>query len=247
LKKNYLKSDFPMPFSEAVILAGGLGTRLQGVLPNIAKCMAPINGEPLLAFILDYLESQGINKVILSVGHHKDQIINYFGRNYNSIEIVYAIESELLGTGGATRYALGYCTTNEVFIVNGDTYFTPDLDDMKKEHSQSLANITIAVIKVTNTDRYGMVELNETNRITAFREKEQNMEAGWINGGIYLINRNVFDNIALQKFSLERDFFKASCPELHIQAFKTNAFFLDIGIPEDYANAQTLIPETKVK
>ncbi len=112
-----------MNTKEAIVLAGGLGTRLQTVLPGIPKCMAPVNGKPFLTYVLDYLVSQGINKVILSVGYRKDQIINYFGEKYLSIIIKYAIETEPLGTGGAVKFAFEQCLQDQVFVVNGDTYF----------------------------------------------------------------------------------------------------------------------------
>ncbi len=228
---------------EAIVLAGGLGTRLQGILPDIPKCMAPVHGKPFLVYVLDYLVSQHINKAVLSVSYHKDQIINYFGKNYRSLKIEYAIETALLGTGGAVKYALNQCLLDKVFVLNGDTYFTPDLQAMENEQLKTLADITIAVKHMQETSRYGLVISDESGMITDFREKDPIDGGGWINGGVYLLNRNIFDNHRQQKFSLENDLFKNSITTLSMQAFKTDAFFLDIGIPEDYANAQLVIPE----
>jgi D-glycero-alpha-D-manno-heptose 1-phosphate guanylyltransferase len=227
-----------MHFKEAIVLAGGLGTRLQNVLPDTPKSMAPINGRPFLAYVLDYLESEGINKVILSVGYRKEQIINYFGSKYNSISIIYSEESEPLGTGGAVKLALSKCTLDQVFIINGDTYFTPELSEMEKVSFHSSADIVIAIKKMTDTKRYGLVLTDEKGKIVEFREKQKDSGKGWINGGIYLINSNLFHDFPQQKFSIENDVFKLLCTSLNIQSFKSDSYFLDIGIPEDYKRAQ---------
>jgi len=230
-----------MDTKEAIVLAGGLGTRLQNVLPDIPKCMAPVHGKPFLTYIFDYLIDQGVNKGILSIGYRNNQIINYFGDFYKSLTIEYAIEKEPLGTGGAIKHAFNYCKRDHVFVVNGDTYFRPDLMAMEKLHIQSSADVTIAIKHLLETGRYGLVLNDQVGRITDFREKEPASKDGWINGGIYIINRQVIDNFKEQKFSLENDVFKVSCSRLKIQAFKSDAFFIDIGIPEDFEKAQSMI------
>jgi D-glycero-alpha-D-manno-heptose 1-phosphate guanylyltransferase len=230
-----------MDTKEAIILAGGFGTRLQSVLADIPKCMAPVNGKPFLTYILDYLITQKISKVILSVGFRKEHIINYFGDNYNSIAIVYAIENEPLGTGGAIKLAMNQVTGKSVFVLNGDTHFIPDLELMHETHEKSSADITIAVKQMLETDRYGTVELDKNAAIIHFKEKEPNMGTGLINGGIYLINRHVLDAFGEKRFSLEQVVFKKSTYSLKMQAFRTDAFFLDIGIPDDYTKAQNMI------
>lgn len=229
-----------MVTNEAIVLAGGLGTRLQSVLPDIPKCMAPVHGKPFLSFVLDYLIEQGINKVILSVGYLNNQIINYFGYNYHTLMIDYSIEKEPLGTGGALKLAFNLCFQHQVFVINGDTYFLPDLKSMENQHTLSKADITIAAKYLSDTNRYGLVTFDVVGRITDFKEKEPFSGSGWINGGIYLINKQVFENFKDTKFSLENDVFRVSCTQFKIQAFKTDAFFLDMGIPDDYAKAQTL-------
>lgn len=227
--------------NEAIVLAGGLGTRLQHVLPDIPKCMAPINGKPFLTFVLDYLENQKIDKVILSVGYRKEHIINYFGTSYRSLEIVYSIENEPLGTGGAIKQAMDFCTNKFSFVVNGDTYFMPDLADMSNLHQKAEADITIAVKHLADTIRYGLVVTDQGGKIVEFSEKDKFSGRGWINGGIYLVRKALFDTFQQQKFSIENDVFKVSCNKLYIQAFQTDGFFLDIGIPEDYSKAQILL------
>jgi D-glycero-alpha-D-manno-heptose 1-phosphate guanylyltransferase len=230
---------------EAIILAGGLGTRLQDVLPGIPKCMAPVKGKPFLTYVLDYLIDQEIDKVILSVGYRNEQIINYFSYNYKSLLIEYAIENEPLGTGGAIKLAIEYCTQNDMFVLNGDTYFIPGLCEMEEIHFQTTADLTIAVKEMSETGRYGLILTDKDGRINDFREKDPNTGSGWINGGIYLINRKIFDSILDQKFSMENDVFKKYCSKFKMQAYQTDAYFLDMGIPEDYTNAQTLIPAQK--
>ncbi|MEI6059811.1 MAG: nucleotidyltransferase family protein [Bacteroidota bacterium] len=231
---------------EAIVLAGGLGTRLREVLPDMPKCMAPVRGLPFLTYVLDYLGEQGINKVILSVGYRKEQIISYFGDIYHNLEIEYAVENEPLGTGGAVKLASSFCKQDKVFVVNGDTYFIPELAEMGRLHQETAADISIAVKYLPETSRYGLILAEADNRINDFREKDPASLSGWINGGIYLLNRKIFDAVPETKFSLENELFRTSCSKLRLIAFRTDAFFLDMGIPDDYARAQTLIgaPQT---
>jgi D-glycero-alpha-D-manno-heptose 1-phosphate guanylyltransferase len=234
-----------MKTNEAIILAGGFGTRLKDLLPGIPKCMAPVNGEPFLTYVLTYLEQQKINKVILSVGYLKDHIINYFGNKYRTLTIEYAIENEPLGTGGAIKFAMEQCAQDQVFVINGDTYFNVDLESMQNMHNKSAADITIAVKQLDDSSRYGLVETDVSGRITAFKEKEIIKGRIWINGGIYLVNKQAFKNISENKFSLENDIFKVSCSSLKLQSFESTEPFLDMGIPEDYLRAQALLSQYK--
>jgi D-glycero-alpha-D-manno-heptose 1-phosphate guanylyltransferase len=160
-----------MKTREAIVLAGGLGTRLKEVLLDVPKCMAPVGDKPFLAYVLNYLENQGINKVILSVGYRKDYIINYFGNRYKNLAIYYAVENEPLGTGGAIKLALTQCSHDESFVLNGDTCFPVDLKAMEEVHFSSAADITIAVKRIENASRDGLVVSDRSGRITEFREK----------------------------------------------------------------------------
>lgn len=227
--------------NQAIILAGGLGTRLREVLPDQPKCMAPVNGKPFLAFVLDNLIKQNISEVILSVGFRKAQIINYFGNSYHSLQIKYSAENEPLGTGGAIKAAFQLCTDQDVFVVNGDTLFTPDLSAMQQVHATGFAAATIAVKFMADASRYGRVLFNHQGEITAFTEKSATAIAGWINGGVYLLNRNLLETQKDYTFSLEKDVFEKMHPKFKMLAFKNDAFFLDIGIPEDLVKAQTLL------
>jgi D-glycero-alpha-D-manno-heptose 1-phosphate guanylyltransferase len=208
--------------------------------------MAPVNGKPFLTYVFDYLITQDISKVILSVGFRKEHIINYFGHSYNSMEIEYAVENEPLGTGGAIKLAMDQVAGKNAFVINGDTYFVPDLRQMLATHDKNSADITIAVKKMPETQRYGTVVFDKNGTITDFKEKDPKIGAGLINGGIYLINKNVMEGFTEKKFSLENDVFKKSFTSLKMQAYKTEAFFLDMGIPEDYIIAQNLINVQKL-
>lgn len=227
--------------NEAIILAGGLGTRLQSVVNDVPKCMAKVAGRPFLEYILDYLLDEGITHCVLSVGYLKDVIIKHFGKNYKAISLDYAIEAEPLGTGGAIKFASQYLNKDHCYILNGDTFFKVSLEQFHKQYTKKQADIALVLKKVPDAGRYGHVEINDQQRVVAFIEKTKVLQAGLINGGIYLINRKFLQNQALpQRFSLEKDFFEKNLNTLKLIGFESDAFFIDIGIPEDYEKAQHL-------
>ncbi|MDP2424257.1 MAG: nucleotidyltransferase family protein [Bacteroidales bacterium] len=224
---------------EAIILAGGLGTRLQPVLKDIPKVMAPIGGRPFLEYLLDYMLGQNISHIVLSVGYQYQQVIYHFGNKYRDIELTYAIENEPLGTGGGIMLAMQQCHQDEVLIFNGDTLFTIDTRDFLYRHLHSIAPISIAMRQVEDVSRYGQIRTDERGLVTAFGEKSDKPEPGWINGGIYLINRNFFtyQNFTVP-FSIEKDCFTVYYKQKLISGFPYHAYFLDIGVPEDFERAQ---------
>jgi len=217
---------------EAIILAGGFGTRLKSVVKDVPKPMAPIKDKPFLKYIFDYLIYNNVSKVILAVGYKWETIEEYFGDRYKNLEIVYSIESEPLGTGGAIKQALSICSTEYVFIINGDTYFDVDLNAMRQLHLNSKADLTIATKLMHNFERYGKVMV-ENDRIIGFQEKEFNTE-GLINGGIYLCKKDGLEYINMEKFSFEKDFMEKETSNKRIVSYESNGYFIDIGIPEDY-------------
>jgi D-glycero-alpha-D-manno-heptose 1-phosphate guanylyltransferase len=224
---------------EAVILAGGFGTRLQPVVKEVPKAMAPVNGRPFLEYLLNHLEASGIKKVVLSVGHRSEMIIDHFGSEYLGIKIDYAIENEPLGTGGGIRLALEKCSDKIVLAMNGDTMFAVDLKDFYKKHLEHKAMISIALRKVEDISRYGSVRTDKNNTVISFGEKSREVVPGLINAGIYLINRNYFLNSGLTgAFSIEKDCFEQWYQQGLIAGFPYDTYFLDIGIPEDYLKAQ---------
>lgn len=219
---------------EAVILAGGLGTRLSHIVSDVPKPMAPINGQPFLKYVFDYLLENGVNHIILAVGYKANSIQSYFGDTYRSIKITYSIEDIPLGTGGAIKKALNCCSEEDVFIINGDTYFDVDLEKMKAFHTRKNSCLTVAVKSMNNFERYGAVTIEE-NIIKKFQEKKPTI-VGKINGGIYLIKKTIVNSTNEESFSFEKVILESK--KVDIYAFESNGYFIDIGVPEDYYKAQ---------
>ena len=224
---------------EAIILAGGFGTRLQGVVKDVPKPMAPVNGRPFLTYILDYLIEYQYNKVILSVGYLHEKIEAYFGNQYKSLEIDYAVETEPLGTGGGILFAMSKCVTDNVLVINGDTMFKVDLAEFEQFHAEKNALLSIVLREVEDVSRYGSVTIGNDNLIVLFAEKQVTFGRGYINGGVYLINRELFRKYPQpQKFSFEKDLMTRFYRQELFYAMPSDGYFIDIGIPEDYARAQ---------
>ncbi len=230
--------------TEAIILAGGMGTRLQGVTDNLAKSMALIAGKPFLEYQLSYLKSQGLVNVIFSVGYYNEQIISYFGNNWNGLHIRYSIENEPLGTGGALKKALSRATSEHVVVMNGDTLFTIDLNALIQHHLLCNADTTIALRNVPDAGRFGSVVTDPSGRIIEFKEKKAVESEGLINGGIYVIRKATIEGSDLpEKFSLEKYFFAIYCKTANFQGIAFVNYFLDIGIPEDFRRSQVEFPK----
>ena len=222
---------------ETIILAGGLGTRLASRLNQIPKSMAPVGGRPFLEILLDQLIVAGIGRVILSVGHLRDVIVQRFGNRYRDVPIDYAIEESPLGTGGAMRLALERAHEASVFVLNGDTYIDADFSGMVELHEASGRPLTIAAVRANNTARYGGV-LIEDGRMTGFVEKGL-AGSGWINGGLYRIDRSFpWPEGLPEPFSFETDVLVPFVSEIQPAAFRCEGYFLDIGVPEDFDRAQ---------
>lgn len=226
---------------EAIILAGGLGTRLSGVVSDVPKPMAPVGGKPFLSYLLDYLLQFSIERVVLAVGHKYEVIEAHFGKEYNGLQLFYTIENEPLGTGGGIANALKLIEGTEFFLLNGDTFYDVDLEALDTHHELSGADITLSLKAMENFDRYGSVEI-KGSRILAFNEKKA-LEEGYINGGVYVVNKAVIEELELpKKFSFEKDVLDAKVSALNMQAYHCDGYFIDIGIPEDYEKAQMELP-----
>ena len=224
---------------EAIILAGGFGTRLQGVVKDLPKPMAPVNDRPFLTYILDYLIEYQYNKVILSVGYLHEKIEEYFGNQYKTLEIDYAVELEPLGTGGGILFAMSKCVTDNVLVINGDTMFKVDLDAFERFHREKEGLLSIVLREVEDVSRYGSVVIGNDNLIALFAEKMASSGRGFINGGVYLINQKLFEKYPQpQKFSFEKDLMTKFYTQELFYAMPSDGYFIDIGIPEDYARAQ---------
>jgi D-glycero-alpha-D-manno-heptose 1-phosphate guanylyltransferase len=223
---------------EAVILAGGMGTRLRSVVSNVPKCMAPVAGNPFLYYLLTTLEMAGFTHIILSLGYKHEVIEEWIDTFPTSMKISSVIEDRPLFTGGAVKLALTKAEGKEVFILNGDTFLGTDYAGMLQVHLATQANATLALKEMHDFDRYGLVDIEPaTNRILQFREK-QFCHSGLINGGVYLLNRNELDSYP-EKFSLEKDYFEKTVSSHILSGYISEGYFIDIGIPEDYERAQT--------
>lgn len=229
-----------MQVTQVIILAGGLGTRLKSVVSDLPKPMAKIKNRPFLEWKLNYLKNQGVNKVILSVGYKYECIIDYFGSEYNYIDIEYAIETAQLGTGGGIKNALQYIDNNNVWVMNGDTFFNADLQTVENIHFQRESDVTLVLKKMENCGRYGYVNM-EDYKIISFQEKQKNVISGLINGGVYLIKTNIFSEMLDVSFSFE-EYLAKNTAGLNIIGIEQEGEFIDIGIPDDYYTACELIP-----
>jgi D-glycero-alpha-D-manno-heptose 1-phosphate guanylyltransferase len=231
---------------EAIILAGGMGTRLQSVVSDVPKCMAPVAGKPFLYYLLATLEKAGFGHIILSLGYKHEAIGEWLDTLSFSMRISFVIEKEPLKTGGAVRYALSQAEEPAVFILNGDTFLGVDYTGMLELHQQTNAIATLALKRMEKFSRYGVVEVDDIScRIIRFLEK-QYCESGLINGGTYLIEKEALD-LFPEKFSLEKDFFEAKVSDSVLSGFLSDDYFIDIGIPEDYVQAQKDFRDGKYK
>ena len=225
---------------EAIILAGGFGTRLKSIVSEIPKPIAPIGGKPFLAWLIEYITHQGINRVIISVGYKKENIIQYFDNNYRNLDIHFSIENEPLGTGGAIARALKLSQSENIFVINGDTFCKIDYKEMAFNHNEDLADISM-VLKSENETKLRGSAVVSNGRVSQFIEKG-NKGKGLINCGIYYLQKKIFDGYQLTKiFSFEKDFLQKHTSKIFIQAYLTDEYFVDIGIPAHYQKAQTEI------
>lgn len=232
----------PMP--DAIIIAGGLGTRLQPTVPYLPKSMAPVGGRPFLEYLLKYLENNFVQNIILSLGYKADSIIRHFGTVFGKLNLSFIVENEPLGTGGAIMKALDYTSSDNVIVMNGDTLFDVDLPEMLQQHIISKALVTVALHEVPDTGRYGAVVTNADGRIVAFREKQPGAGRGHVNGGVYIFSREYLKTLNLpEKFSLEKDLFQAHFSDGSYYGYYDSGYFIDIGIPADYNRAFDEIPE----
>lgn len=221
---------------ECVVLAGGKGTRLRSVVSDLPKCMAPVAGRPFLAWLLDDLREAGFDHIILSLGYKHEAVEAWVATRPDRDSISCVVEEEPLGTGGGVRLALRQAREDAVFILNGDTFFGVDYPAMQAFHRQSGAQATLALKPLRDFDRYGEVTLDGEGRITAFREKRPCAE-GLINGGVYLLQRDALAEMP-ERFSLEKDYFEPKAESAGLDGFRSEGYFIDIGIPADYARAQ---------
>lgn len=226
-----------MPLPErltAVILAGGLGTRLRPLVGNCPKVLAPVNNRPFLSYLLDQLSSNGFSHVILCTGYGADIISAAFGSVYKGLTIEYSQETKPLGTGGAIRDAIPHIKTDHILVMNGDSYINVDLKIYIKWHFQNQIDVSLLLTKVSDASRYGRVDVDKNGLVKKFVEKGEVTTPGWINAGVYILDKNLFSHTPTgEPFSLEHDFFPSLVGK-GIYGFQCKCAFIDIGTPESY-------------
>jgi D-glycero-alpha-D-manno-heptose 1-phosphate guanylyltransferase len=224
---------------QAIVLAGGLGTRLRSVVGDLPKPLAPVAGRPFIGIILDDLARQGVSLAVLSVGYRHEMIVDAIGHHHRGMVVRYSVESSPLGTGGAIWKAMSLCTEDSVLVLNGDSYVAANLQDLMAMHIRSGGPVTICTTVVDDGARYGAMRVQDS-RIVAFTEKGTTGSAE-INAGVYCLKRNVLGDYQMPAaFSFERDFLAAHLDSLRPAAFCSGAQFIDIGVPEDFARAQAM-------
>ena len=231
---------------DVVILAGGRGTRLSSVVSDRPKPLADINGKPFLFWLLSYLEKQGIRRVILSLGHMADLIEDYFLKNSMAkLELIFSKESEPLGTGGGLRQALSKINSEEVLVLNGDSFCLFSVDDLVKNFSQFKAQMVMGLIETLDCGRYGSVVINNKKQVTQFLEKSALVQGGLINAGVYLLKRSLIEQIPHdQAVSLERDIFPKYVGK-GFYGIEIKSVFIDIGTPESLILAREMFGQGK--
>lgn len=228
---------------QAIILAGGKATRLQTVLKDTPKALASITNKPFLDYLLQFLYKQGVHHFIFSLGHLHQQILDYLQAKEKTWTYTCVIEDKALGTGGAIKKALSFASDQHVWVINADTFLELNMHTMYQQHINKKAMATIALKEMEFFDRYGLVTMDENNCIYSFEEK-RSCEMGLINAGFFIVNKDCFLEKAPSRevFSVEKDFFELQLSHKTIYGFKTDGFFIDIGIPEDFEKAQQLLP-----
>jgi len=221
----------------AVILVGGLGTRLRSVVSDRPKVLAEVGGRPFLAYLLDRLANSNIRRVVLCTGYLGEQVRAVFGETYGGMDLVYSVEKEPRGTGGALRLALPLLQSDLVLVMNGDSYCEIDLTSHLEWHKKKEAVASIALTLVENTSRYGMVQLGAHDEIVQFEEKGGKRVPGWINAGIYFIKKSLISSIpSSRNISIEKEVFPAWIGT-GFYGYRSNCRFLDIGTPVTYSHA----------
>jgi len=224
-------------FPDALILAGGMGTRLQSALPETPKVLAPVNGKPFIRYLLDQLRDAGARRTIISTGFRAEQVRDELGDRYEGMALVYSQEESPLGTGGALRHALPLLQPGLVLAMNGDSFTNADLRAYHEWHCARTRQASVLLAEVEDAARYGTVQADEHDNVTSFREKEGQQKPGWINAGIYLFPRTWIEEMpATAPRSLEREVLP-QWTQKGLGAYRAAAEFIDIGTPETWEGA----------
>jgi len=224
---------------EAVILAGGRGTRLQQLVPDLPKPMAPVAGRPFLEILLTMLSRKGFDRIVLSLGYLAEKVVGHFGTQYADSELVFEIEEKPLGTGGAARKALRRCITDHTFVLNGDTYLDlegAEIEGRWQAHRQPL----IVGCEVSDTSRYG--RLYPLDSGISHVSTAGHSGPGLINAGCYVLPTQILEESPCgEVFSLETDWLPHALAQERFELFVSHGIFIDIGVAEDYQRAQEVL------
>jgi len=217
---------------EAIILVGGKGTRLKSISGDTPKPLVKIGGKPFLYWILEGLQEQGFSRVVLATGYRSEFLKSkVLSDNPVSMELIFVEEKIPLGTGGAIKNAFKSISSNRALVLNGDSYcdinFRTALELSQKNHK----SITMIGVHVDNVERYGAIEVDEQGNLLRMSEKGS-LGSGYINSGIYVVDRCVFDVVPGGVFSFEREVLSNRLNE--ISCYMSDNYFVDIGIPADY-------------
>jgi len=240
-----LSADPSLEAVTVAILAGGMGTRLRSVVSDRPKPLAEVADRPFLAYQLDQLSAAGFRRVVLCTGYLGEQVQRAFGPEYAGMQLAYSQEAVALGTAGAVRLALPLLHTQNVMVMNGDSYCDGDFPAFWQFHCDRQADASILLAHVSETDRYGQVLLGADQRVSAFREKASSQGAGWINAGVYLVKHRLLEAIACDRaVSLEREIFPGWVGG-QFYGQQCQARILDIGTPASYAQAASFLDRRK--
>lgn len=229
----------------AVVLAGGLGTRLRAVVADRPKVLATVAERPFLTYLLDQIADAGIRRVVLSTGHLAEHFAHAIGDSYRDLKILYAQEPSPLGTGGAIRFAAGFADADQLLVMNGDSYCDADLPAYIQWHVSGGHQVSLMLVMVGDTSRYGTVELATDGRITAFREKRPQPAAGYINAGVYLLHHAMIEQIPNGPSSIERDVFPLWLTQRPMMGWIADGAFIDIGLPSDYERSHEFMTRVR--
>lgn len=230
-----------MAAGDVIVLAGGLGTRLRGVVPDVPKPLAPVAGRPFLAHLLDMFAGSGMRRVILATGYRANQISDAIGARWSGMEVVYSVEPEPLGTGGAIALALPRVAGDGVHVANGDTFLRYAPQALERTTRTLGCPIGIALANVEDIGRYGAVDVDAQGRVSAFAEKG-GCGPGWINAGSYFLTSEGMTLVARPGgYSFETDVLQPAAATHRVAAFDATCDFIDIGVPADYARSQRLL------
>lgn len=237
-----MTASYDLASTTAMILAGGLGTRLRSVISDRPKVLAPVCGRPFLSYLLDQVGAAGIRRVVLCTGHRGEQIEALYGDAYDGLKLVHSRETTPAGTGGALRIARGHVDSSSILVLNGDSYCAADLRGLWDWHHVQPAHVSVVTAEVEDASSFGRVETDSAGRVVRFAEKTPDPTPGPINAGIYLMHTALLGRIPADRaVSLETELFPRWVNAGGVFAYATRARFLDIGTPERFGTAETFL------